>query len=277
MIKEKKPTAEQELKSLEIKTIKVGDNEVSVCPERGGIITSIKFGDTEILYLNEDNFNDTKSNVRGGIPILFPNAGPITNADSEFSKLKQHGFARISDKWIFEKTENGFIETLTSNEETLEAYPFNFKLSVIGNFEKDGSFTLTQKVKNEDNQEIPVSFGLHPYFNVPADQKDKIEFNFLGGDIIKNETENWSHDGTTSIDNPKLADQSANLNVNIPLLGELIITPSSEYQKIWVWSMLDKNFICIEPAMRNPNGLVDDPEIIEPDKTFSASVNFKLK
>jgi len=261
---------------LKIETIKFKNNEVSVCPERGGIIISLKLNGNEILYLDESTFKDTSVSVKGGVPLLFPQAGPIT-IDSPFSDLKQHGFARNSNEWIFTKTENGFIETLKSNPETLKKYPYKFEFSVIGKFEKDNSFTLTQEVKNHGDKEMPISMGIHPYFKIPSNEKGGIDFNFPGGEIVKNETEKWSNDGTTSINNPKLADQSANLEVKIPSLGTLIISPSVEYQKIWVWSMSDKNFICIEPVMRDVNGFVENPEKIQPQNTFSASVNLKLK
>ena len=47
---------------------------VAFCPERGGIITSIKFKGREILYLDPATLQDPKVNIKGGIPILFPNA-----------------------------------------------------------------------------------------------------------------------------------------------------------------------------------------------------------
>ena len=256
--------------SFKIETIKFNNNEVSVCPERGGIITSLKLNGNEILYLDESTFKDINVSVKGGIPLLFPQAGPIT-IESQFSDLKQHGFARNSNEWIFTKTENGFIETLKSNPETLKKYPYNFKFSIIGKFEKDSSFTLTQEVKNEGDKEMPISMGIHPYFKVSSNEKENIAFNFPGGEIVKNETEKWSNDGTTSIDNPQ------NLEVEIPTIGKINIKTTSEYQKIWVWSMSDKNFICIEPVMRDVNGLVENPEKIQPQNTFSASVNLKLK
>ena len=53
-------------------------NEVSFSPERGGIITSLKLGGKELLYLDEETFRNPEVNVKGGIPILFPNAGPLS-------------------------------------------------------------------------------------------------------------------------------------------------------------------------------------------------------
>ena len=276
---EKFPSAQEE-SPFKIETIKTPDgNEVSFCPERGGIITSIKLKGKEILYLDKETFNNTGVNVKGGVPILFPNAGPIENP--KFPDLKQHGFARTSKNWgvktINSENQTGFAETLKSNENTRTIYPYDFQLSVQGQLEKDGSFTLLQQVESlESDKEIPVSMGLHPYFKVPHNQKKEIKFDFEGGDIIERDVENWSNGGTTSIDNPKIKNPDAIIKVKIPSLGTLTIDVSPEYRKIWIWSLPEKDFICIEPVMRDEGGLVEDPELIKPKTTFSGQVNFSL-
>jgi len=66
------------MKEFKIITIKgPNNNEVSFCPERGGIVTSLKLKGTEIFYLDEETFQNKNENIRGGIPILFPNMGEI--------------------------------------------------------------------------------------------------------------------------------------------------------------------------------------------------------
>lgn len=262
---------------FKIETIKGPQGgEVSYCPERGGIITSIKLGGKEILYLDEETFKNVDTNVKGGIPILFPNAGPITE-NSEFPNLEQHGFARKS-KWSKENIEDGFKEVLSANEETKKMYLYDFQFSVSGKFEEDGSFTFNQEVENkEENKELPISMGLHPYFKVSNSEKSNIKFNFEGGKFIEDNIETWANIGkAVSIDNPKVKDPNAVMEVVIPSLGTLIIDVSVEYQKIWVWSVPGKDLVCVEPVMRDKNGLVDNPEKIKPKETFSAKVNFKL-
>jgi galactose mutarotase-like enzyme len=257
------------VKTLTIKSSK--NSEVSFCPERGGIITSLKFDGKEVLYLDKETFDDEKVNVKGGIPILFPNFGPIESP--KFPGLKQHGFARNSSKWKYVINQNSFIETLISDSETLKSYPYHFKLSISGKFEADGSFSLHQEVENlEKNKTIPVSFGLHPYFKSPANKKNKIKFNFEGGKYIEEQNEAWANNKDIYIDNPKVP-----MRIDIPELGTLIMTAQPEYKKIWIWSQSEKDYICIEPVMRKKGGLIDDPEIIKPGETFSASVNFSLK
>lgn len=266
----------EQIDTLKIEKIQgPNEGEACYCPKRGEIITSIKLGGKEIIYLDEETFKNINTNVKGGIPILFPNAGPITE-NPEFPKLPQHGFARNSE-WENEKTENGFKGTLLSNEETKKMYPFDFKFSVSGNFENDGSFTFKQEVENiGENIELPLSMGLHPYFKVPNDEKNKIQFNFEGGNEIEEKAEVWINGKAISINNPKIKDPNAIMEVIIPSLGSLIIDASIEYEKIWVWSMLGKDFVCIEPVMRDKDGLINNPEKVKPNEKFSAKVNFKL-
>ena len=261
---------------MNIKHINQFNNSVSYCPERGGIITSLKFNGQEVLYFDEETFNDLMKNVRGGIPILFPNAGALRE-DSEFSALKQHGFAR-SLIWESENLTDIFTETLLSGEETRKIYPYDFLLSVIGKFKTDGSFDLNCKVKNrEASKSLPISMGLHPYFKVPSGEKNNIKFDFEGGEEAENKREVWLNGGTLYLDNPKLKNPEAVLKIKIPGLGKLIIDASVQYQKIWIWSQLGKDFICIEPMLRDLDGLLDNPEIIKPGEEFSANINFKLQ
>jgi len=262
---------------LKIETIKTSEeSEVSFCAERGGIITSIKLHGQEILYLDKATFQDKTLSVKGGIPILFPNAGPIESP--EFPNLKQHGFARDSSKWNVIKTHDGFKETLIPDKENLISYPYNFKLSMEGQFKNNGSFTIKQKVENlEEEKELPISMGIHPYFKVLNKDKKNIKFNFEGGELVEEQAEIWANGKAISIDNPKIKDLFAVMEIFIPNVGTLIIEASSEYQKIWVWSMKDKDFFCVEPVMRNKGGLVDDPEKIKQKESFTATVNFKLK
>jgi galactose mutarotase-like enzyme len=257
---------------LKIETIKNGQEEVSFCPERGGIITSLKLKNKEVLYFDEKTFNDIDIKVRGGIPVLFPNTGVLND-----SSLPRHGFARDLE-WQNEKSENGFKETLFSNEETRKIYPYDFYISIAGNFEKDGSFTLFQEIENkEDGREMLISAGLHPYFKVSDAEKNNIKFDFEGGEIAQNKVEDWSDDEYISIDNPKIKDPNALLKILIPNLGMLIIDIPVDYQKIWIWSMSGRDFFCIEPVMRDVNGFLDNPKKLKPKETFKLKVNFKLE
>ena len=253
-------------------------NEVSFSPERGGIITSLKLKDKEILYLDMDTFNDNLKNVKGGVPILFPNAGPLTEGPYP---LEQHGFARDANWTTIESAPNEFITELKSDESTKEIFPFNFKTQTKTVLEEDGSASIYRETTNlETDKDMPLSEGLHPYFPVPENEKKNIKFDFPGGDVVESEIEKWTS-GTPikaiKIDNPKVSNPEVDLNVTIPGLGTLVFDFSPEYKRIWVWSQEGKDFICIEPVMRDAGGLVSDPEFIKPQETFSSKVNIRLE
>lgn len=265
------------MKDYIIKTTKdQNNNEVSFSPSRGGMITSLKFKGKEILYFDEETFLDKDKSVRGGIPILFPNAGELEKNDI-FPNLKRHGFAKNME-WKEDFRETGFKETLILNNDTKKVYPFDFDLSVSGIFEGDGSFTFIQEVKNlEGSKELPISMGLHPYFKVLDEEKKNIRFNFEGGDLAVEQMSVWENSGTVYIDNPKIKDPNATMNIDIPDLGTLILDVSIEYKKIWIWSIPKNNFICIEPVMRGLNGLINDPLEIKINEPFVANINIKLE
>lgn len=261
-----------------IETMSTGEGvEVSCSPPRGGIITSLKMGGKEILYMDEETFLNEQVNVRGGIPILFPNAGP--NESSAFPKLKQHGFARTSAQWTYKKESgNNFIETLEADESTKDMYPYDFRFAVMGCAEHNGSFTLVLRVENrEPAKKLPVSMGLHPYFRIPNKAKHNIEFDFEGGKYVEAEVERWSNGDAISIDNPKVNDPTAVLNITLPTIGTLVLDVDPTYRKIFVWSLPEKDFICIEPFVRGFEGLVNDPALVKPGATLSARVNLALK
>ena len=245
-----------------------GEN-FSFCPDRGGIITSLILGGKEILYMDRETLLDTSKSVRGGIPILFPNAGPIEG--SQFPELKQHGFARTSSAWKCEMQEQEFIETLRANEATKRVFPFDFELRMRGKLEDNGSFTLTQEVLNlAPNQAMPVAMGLHPYFKVPDAEKRNITFDFPGDDVAEAQAQTWMDGGMIALDNP-----TAPLRITLPTIGTLVMNFSKEYEKIWIWSLPGKDFICIEPMMREPGGFVSNPEIVK-EKPLIGKTRFKL-
>ncbi len=72
-------------------SISSGATQVRIAPERGGLVTSFSIHNAETLYLDRGTFNDENKNIRGGIPLLFPNAGPLKGG---LYNLPQHGFAR---------------------------------------------------------------------------------------------------------------------------------------------------------------------------------------
>ncbi|MFA6097467.1 MAG: hypothetical protein WC788_07620 [Candidatus Paceibacterota bacterium] len=276
-------------KELKIETISSPEgHEISFCPEKGGIITSIKIRGVEILRADPKDFKEAKT--RGGIPVMFPNAGALdgplvdpSEPEKKLETLKPHGFARDS-KWEIEKvSQDELIETLS--EEKPDSYPYEYLLKMIARIEKDGSITLAQEVRNDSGKEMPVSMGLHPYFKVPKGRKKDVLID-LGDEKmngkIRDNFEKWSKGEAMIVDRSELEDPDSVLRIEIPEIGTIAMDVFEKYQNIWIWSEESKeddedDFICIEPVMRKPKGLAQSPEMVKPGETFKTGVRIGLE
>ncbi|MCK5332480.1 hypothetical protein KAJ41_01290 [Candidatus Parcubacteria bacterium] len=271
-----------ENKSVLESRIEYHDRELSFDPERGGLLISMKFGDVETLYMDYERLNDPDKSDRGGVPTLFPMAGPKTK-EGPFSKLKQHGFARDLP-WEIKKNENGeFVEVLKSNNETKEIYPHDFELKMRSEIDESGGVTLTQEVENKGDNEMPVSMGLHPYFNVPEGDKENIKFDFDGGKDIEGKIKKWltldKQDENYSAFLERIDNPGEEMKIDIPGVGTIKMDMSKEYEKVWIWTERDKNFICIEPIMHDNDGekIVAGPVMVKEKDKLSANVKYSFE
>lgn len=150
-----------------------GESLAEIVPARGGLVARFRVGDDELLFLDESTLADPAKNVRGGIPVLFPFAGPLEgdaySLDGKTWKLPQHGFARTLP-WEVVATsadENGARLTmrLVSNDATRAVFPREFELSIEVVL-LAGALRLETTIANRSEQPLPHALGLHPYFRV---------------------------------------------------------------------------------------------------------------
>jgi len=250
--------------------------EVEVFPGRGWLIKSIKIGWVEILYQDmfDETLLDTSKSVKGWIPYMFPNAGPLTNKEKEKSgiNLPQHGIARVSP-WT-RNSKNKSPRTIQQDfvfTETPE-YPYSWNIKNFISDEPNG-VKIVHVIWNNWETNMPIASWLHPYFRVPQGKKEEIIWNFPWGDKISKEVESWSNDGTVTFENPH---PGKPFSIIIPGLGRLELTASADYKKFWVWSLPGKDFVCIEPVMGDEWMIANNPVIIEPGKTNSSSLRINL-
>ena len=145
-------------------------NFIKFCPERGGIITNWVSDKKEILYFDEKRFRDKSKSIRGGIPILFPICGNLDISTSLFGEnhmqLMQHGFARDMEwEYCLNDKKNALFLKLQDTEKTKLYYPYNFELKVKISL-KINCLKFEINIQNNTNNDMPVNFGLHPYFNI---------------------------------------------------------------------------------------------------------------
>jgi galactose mutarotase-like enzyme len=144
-------------------------DRLQIVPERGGLVTGWvcggPWGEREILYFDAERFADPSKSVRGGIPVLFPICGGLPG-----SSLPQHGFARDLPWQIEELADGSGVRlSLTDSPETLALIPHPFRLELELRLEPQ-ALAIRARVSHADEldeEALPFSLGLHPYFAVP--------------------------------------------------------------------------------------------------------------
>jgi len=126
-------------------------------------ITALSDG-TEYLFDSDPTW------WRYSSPILFPIVGKVRDgmyrAEGRNFALPQHGFARTSDFWLVDATNNTLTFALESNAATLKMYPYRFRLEI--SYELAGNeIKFIWKVTNVDDKKIYFSIGAHPAICCP--------------------------------------------------------------------------------------------------------------
>ncbi|MCX2738576.1 aldose 1-epimerase family protein [Pontibacter anaerobius] len=115
-------------------------------------------------------------------PNLFPIVGELPGQQYTFEgqkyDMKRHGFARRKKFELVEEHHDKLVFQLTEDEETLQQYPFEFRLLVAYTLEWN-KLSVTYHVANTSKQNLYFSVGAHPGFNVPFYPNEEYEDYFI--------------------------------------------------------------------------------------------------
>jgi galactose mutarotase-like enzyme len=268
---------------------RAAQSTLEIVPERGGIATRWQVQDHAIFYLDEERFTHPELTVRGGIPILFPICGNLPNDtythNQQTYTLKQHGFARNLPWQVAEQSTDDAASltlTLSSNGQTLAAYPFEFQLTFTYQL-RGTTLLLKQRYSNHSDTPMPFSAGFHPYFWVgdksslqvalPAsqfyDQANKTQgtftnrFDFELGEI-----------------DAALRPLTGNTATVTDLARQLAITMTWEpsFTTIVFWTVKGKDFYCLEPWTAPRGALITGEDLLHvaPGESLETSVSFTV-
>lgn len=265
--------------------IQTNQSRLEVVPERGGIITSWRVQNQEVLYLDEERFANPQLSVRGGIPILFPICGNLPDntytVNGKQYTLKQHGFARdlpweVTNQVTQDK--NSLTITLSSNEQTRTVYPFDFKLAFTYQIEGN-TLEIKQQYTNLSTEPMPFSTGFHPYF-LTVD-KTQLKFEIPGQeyqDQITKETHSFNGDFDFNRDEidvafKQLSGKSATVTDHARKL-KLTLEYDDTYSILVFWTIKGKDYYCLEPwsAARNAINTGEHLTVLKPQATHTATV-----
>ncbi len=268
------------------------DSHVVIAPSRGAIVTRFCARGREVLFLDEATLVDTTKNVRGGIPVLFPSPGAL--AGDRFERagkrgaMKQHGVARNMAAALQPgATATSATLVLAADDATRAAFPWDFKLTLRFSLEvhvADVRLVIGQRIENHSDTRMPFAMGFHPYFAVPVadkararvpttatrafDNVPKREVDLKGPiDLTRGEVDLHLVDHARSDATLELGDGRA-----------VRIEASSAYRRWVIWTLPEKDFVCLEPwtapgnALNTGAGLLD----VEPGASHDLTTSFEV-
>ena len=230
-----------------------GDASVRVAPARGALVSSFCVGGEEVLWLDEATYVDVSKNVRGGVPLLFPNAGPLPDGRWGGGALPQHGFARTQRFSVGSAVADDAMArlelVLASSDVTRAGYDFAFEATYALSL-YEGKLLLEFALLNSGPTRLPWHFGLHPYFAVTDKTRARVP---------TQATRAWNN--VSKVDEPFVAPRFGDGEVDLHLLdhgqsqarlvrgdGTAVVVKGTPEFDTWVlWTLPNRPFICLEP------------------------------
>ena len=245
------------------------DSLIKIVPERGGLITEWRSKGKDLLYFDLERFLDKEKSVRGGIPILFPICGDLSESYSIKGKkysLQQHGFAR-NLPWSINllKDKSGIRLKLEDSVDSRSCFPFFFTL-LMDVYLKERSLQISVKIYNQSEEFMPFAFGLHPYFQVTNLQKIKIDG--LPGKCIDQ----------TNMKVTNVSDQTRILDKGVDFLSypcssvklfdflsrnEIELIHQEPMDTTVIWTDPTREMVCLEPWTSPRNSLITGDRKLE--------------
>ena len=206
-------------------------------------------------------------------PVLFPIVGTLKNDAFNYAgksyPLGRHGFARDMDFTVTDEKPSSITFTLTSNEATLQKFPFPFQFDIIYSIDKD-QLKVSYRVVNTGDQTMYFSIGAHPAFNVPLIPGSDYTDYYLEFDKTEN-AGRWpiSKDGLIQsapvplLDNTQVLPLTKELFQNDAIVFKELRSASvsllsdrsphglkfdfSGFPYLGIWAAKNADFVCIEP------------------------------
>ncbi|TDO93925.1 galactose mutarotase-like enzyme [Halanaerobium saccharolyticum] len=244
-------------------------------------------------------------------PVLFPIVGRLKNDEYQYNgqkyKMTQHGFARDNEFELVDQGKNYLTYTLEENKETLEKYPFQFRLEIKYTIQAN-SLLITYQVINQDQKDMFFSIGAHPAFYWPLEDDEKKEDYYLEFEKEENVNKYLLESGLLNHEKEKILSDSNILELQPDIFkddalvfkdlkSEKVTLKSrnskrevqvefNKFPYLGIWSQsAEAPFICIEPWQGiadsvDSSGKIEEKEGIiklNPDNMHSCSYSISIK
>lgn len=236
--------------------------------ELGAELTSLINLETgkEIMWSGNPDFWGGQS------PVLFPTVGALKNEQYIFEgqtyELPRHGFARRRTFDVKNSSENEVIFELTSDEESLKIYPFEFNLEIKYTL-NENKLTVSYQVKNVTEKEMYFSLGAHPGFAIDTENglkyndyeivfsdDDQLEIHPLVDNLISSKTQTIELNNKSLPLSYELFSKDALVMTNMKSRELKLRNKKNDHQVIFtfsnfpyfgIWAAKNADFVCLEP------------------------------
>ena len=244
-------------------TLKNGDISAKII-SKGAELKSLKVGSRELMWSADPAFWGKTS------PLLFPMIGTLKDGKTVINgaeyKITKHGFARDLEFTPEEFSTTSAMFSLTQSDYTKAMYPFDFRFTVRYTLKADG-ITVTYRVHNNSDSDMPFCIGAHPAFATPGDMTDyRLEFplpetaavpnynlttglheehnrrTLLEGERTLPLSHEMFYEDVCYFDNPNCRQVEL---LNKENVGVRVDFP--DFTSLGIWQAKDAPFLCIEP------------------------------
>ena len=250
-----------------------------ILPEKGATVISYCVEGLEYFYKDQENL-DSPERPRCGIPFLFPVFG--RTPEGSIYPMEIHGFGHTSSWKVVSCQEDRLHLSLCANEDTLKVYPFHFNVELTFALH-DSKLSIRQKYENQGTETMPFAFGFHPYFSAEDPEKvivsihAGLEMDMRTGKPVPCEKESVTvafPDGAPETGAFFLqVSQSATIDSGD---RKIKMQFDENFNRLVLWAVRGKPFLCVEPINSSPNGLVTgDCYHLAPGETKEAEILFE--
>jgi aldose 1-epimerase len=282
--------------------------EAAFAPKAGMVGCSLRHRGEELLYLGSGIRDYVRTGAVVGIPLLYPWANRLSGFDFTFADrtvalehdadlirldpngLPIHGLLGGSPHWKVCDARGDHQAAILSaeldfgaHEELLRAFPFPHVLRMVVTL-GGAQLNIRTTVIPTGEVTVPISFGFHPYFTLPAPREEweidlPVQKRFLLDErmIPTGATEPVEYP-RESLGDRSFDDGYADLVAGRPFVVSDVsrtITASFDdaYPCAQVYSPPGASFICFEPMTAPTNALRSGASLpsVAPGNTFSAS------
>lgn len=237
-------------------------------------------------------------------PILFPVVGKLKNDSYTFEgrtyRMPQHGIARDMNFTLISSSQDRCSMYLESDEESLQLYPFHFRLEAVYSLEGK-QLGCAYTVKNTGSSDMYFSLGMHPGFNCHMDedlhlrleQEEQLPRWLLKDGLYSGETEPLL-DGKELVLSDELFTKDAIVwkhprSAYAELYSEKKRSGIRVHMKGWpylgIWKKPGAGFLCIEPwhglaDFQSHQGALKEKEgirMLRSSETFETTYSIEIR